>query len=326
MLALSRLNYYRRIFSAYLTPQKSHLTFWHETPEINDHFRPGVLGEYYMPFSAKADYSGEYDREGVPLLNYHGKIGLQYNPIAIAQYGLANHRSFSRTGDLERRRKFLAAADWLVTNLEKNAQGMCVWNHHFDWEYRTLLKAPWRSALAQGQGISILVRAYHHSKNPLYMETAKLAFEPFLMTIDKGGVSYIDERGDTWFEEYVVFPPTHILNGFIWASWGVYDYFVATAESAAERLFRQAIQTLSANIHRYDAGFWSLYEQSGTKLKMLASPFYHHLHIVQLKILHQLTGEEIFRRYAEKWEGYRRNRLYQKFSLFHKGIFKLLYY
>nr|NIO19363.1 hypothetical protein [Candidatus Aenigmarchaeota archaeon] len=135
-----------------------------------------------------------------------------------------------------------------------------------------------------------------------------------------------DERGDTWFEEYVVFPPTHILNGFIWASWGVFDYFVAKGESVAERLFHQAIQTLCANIHRYDAGFWSLYEQSGTKLKMLASPFYHHLHIVQLKILHQLTGEEIFRRYAEKWEGYRRNRLNQKFAQLYKVIFKLFYY
>lgn len=30
-----RLNYYRRIFAAYLTPQKSQLTFWHEVPEEN---------------------------------------------------------------------------------------------------------------------------------------------------------------------------------------------------------------------------------------------------------------------------------------------------
>ena len=28
----NRLQYYRRIFSAYLVPGKSQLTFWHETP------------------------------------------------------------------------------------------------------------------------------------------------------------------------------------------------------------------------------------------------------------------------------------------------------
>ena len=29
-------------------------------------------------------------KNGIPLLNYHGIIGKQYNPIAIAQYGLGN--------------------------------------------------------------------------------------------------------------------------------------------------------------------------------------------------------------------------------------------
>ena len=148
-----RLHYYRRLFAAYLTSQRSHLTFWYEVPEVNESFHPGELDEYYMTFTAKADYPGAYDQAGIPLLNYHGKVGTQYNPIAIAQYGLGNYNLFHRTGDAERRRKFLAVADWLVTNLEQNLAGLWVWNHHFDWEYRTSLKAPWYSALAQGQGI-----------------------------------------------------------------------------------------------------------------------------------------------------------------------------
>ncbi|MGB9553467.1 MAG: hypothetical protein ACPL7L_03735, partial [bacterium] len=71
----NRLNYYRRIFAAYLISKKSHLTFWHEVPEVNENFRISELGEYYMPFTAKADYPGQYDQKGIPLLNYHGKIG-----------------------------------------------------------------------------------------------------------------------------------------------------------------------------------------------------------------------------------------------------------
>src|SRR5580698_7876869 len=84
---LPRLAYYRRIFSAYLLGRKSHLTFWHETPAENPNASANELGEYYMPFSEKADYQGHYDSSGVPQLDYHGHIGLQYNPIAIAQYG-----------------------------------------------------------------------------------------------------------------------------------------------------------------------------------------------------------------------------------------------
>ena len=77
MPLLPRLSYYRRIFSAYLLGGKSHLTFWHETPAENPNARPGELGEYYMLFAEKADYRGAYDSGGIPLLDYHGTIGLQ---------------------------------------------------------------------------------------------------------------------------------------------------------------------------------------------------------------------------------------------------------
>lgn len=106
------LSYYRRIFSAYLFGGKSHLTFWHETPAENPNASASELGEYYMLFAEKADYPGAYDSFGVPLLDYHGRIGLQHNPIAIAQYGLGNYNLFHRSGDLERRKKFFLTADW----------------------------------------------------------------------------------------------------------------------------------------------------------------------------------------------------------------------
>ena len=222
------LDYYRRIFSAYLLGGQSHLTFWHESPAENPQASPSKLGEYYMLFAEKADYNGVYDAQGVPQLDYHGRIGLQYNPIAIAQYGLGNYNLWRRTDDPERRRKFFLIADWLFSNLEPNRHGILVWNHHFDWEYRDPLKAPWYSALAQGQGISVLVRAHHESGDPRYLDAASSAFFAFQQSVDNGGVAFTDESGDLWFEEYIVFPPTHILNGFIWALWGVYDCFLAT--------------------------------------------------------------------------------------------------
>ena len=326
MLIRRRLNYYRRIFAAYLTPGQSQLTFWHDTPEANENAQTTELGEYYMTFAAKADYPGAYDAAGIPLLDYRGALGLQYNPIAIAQYGLGNYNQSRRTGNPDRRRKFMTAADWLVANLADNAAGLAVWNHHFDFEYRTLLKAPWYSALAQGQGISLLVRAHRETGDPRYLEAASRAFEPFLKTIDEGGVAHADEAGGTWFEEYLVDPPTHVLNGFIWASWGVYDYFLATGKPAARELFDRAIETLATDLPRYDVGFWSVYDQPGTRLRNLASPLYHRLHVVQLTVLHQLTGKDIFQRYATRWEEYRRSAWKRALALSAKSLFKLVYY
>jgi len=326
LTTLPALGYYRRIFRAYLVGGKSHLTFWHENPRENPHATPDELQEYYMLFAEKADYQGDYDSAGVPLLNYHGPIGLQYNPIAIAQYGLGNYNLFRQTGDPARRIKFLLAADWLCSHLEPNSHGLPVWNHLFDWEYRERLKAPWYSGLAQGQGISLLVRAHKETAKPAYLDAARRALAGFFEPTNAGGVAFTDDRGHLWFEEYIVSPPTHILNGFIWAAWGVYDYFLATQDTSAQQLFSRAVKTLLHNLDRYDLGFWSLYEQSGTRLPMVASNFYHRLHIVQLRIMHRLTGEDAFARVAGRWQDYTHRRRNRARAFCYKSVFKLCYY
>jgi len=323
---MGRFSYLQRIFSAYLTRNKSQLTFWHGKPQLNENFEPGKLGEYYMPFIAKANYPGQYDDKGIPMLDYRGAVGLQYNPIAIAQYGLGNYNLYRRTGEETRKSKFLNVADWLVENLEETSYGTRVWYHHFDWEYRDKLKAPWYSGLAQGQGLSLLVRAHQESGNGCYLEAGREVFDTFKKDLKQGGVTCTDNKEYIWFEEGIVDPPTHILNGFIWAIWGVYDYFLHTKDQVASRLFEEAVKTLSDNLSEFDVGFWSLYEQSGTRMKMLASPFYHSLHIIQMGVMHRLTGEPVFRHFADKWDTYRRSSIKRNAAFIYKAIFKLLYY
>jgi heparosan-N-sulfate-glucuronate 5-epimerase len=188
----SRLSYYRRVFGAYLVPGNSQLAFWHDTPQLNPRATTETLGEYYMDFESKADYALHSDARGIPLLDYRGKIGVQYNPIAIAQWGLGNYNLFCRTKDPERRVRFLNAADWLCENLTQNRSGLWVWPHNFDWEYRETLKAPWYSGLAQGQGISLVVRAHKETERPEYFHAAQRAFASFLMQVEDGGLTYTD--------------------------------------------------------------------------------------------------------------------------------------
>ena len=326
MTLSTRWHYYRRIFGAYLGSGRSQLTFWHESPEMNPRAEPGGSGEYYMRFREKSDYAGHYDSNGIPMLDYHGAIGLQYNPIAIAQWGLANFNRFRENGDESRRQKTLKAADWLCTNLEQNSQGLWVWNHHFDWEYRDTLKASWYSGLAQGQGISLLLRAHAQAGDEKYLQAAERAFVPLTRFVSAGGVLFEDHEKNLWIEEYLVDPPTHILNGFIWALWGVFDYRLARGDAAAGAIFERGVTTLMQNLERYDTGYWSLYEQSGTRLKMLSSPFYHRLHIVQLRVMARLTGHKYFLEVADRWERYTHSSANRTRALLEKSVFKLLYY
>jgi len=86
------------------------------------------------------------------------------------------------------------------------------------------------------------------------------------------------------------------------------------------------VRTLLHNLERYDLGFWSLYEQSGTRLPMVASLFYHQLHVVQLRVMHRLTGEDAFTRVANRWESYARSSSNRIRALCYKIAFKLCYY
>lgn len=279
-----------------------------------------------MIFAEKAAYKGPHDENGIPLLDYCGKLGQQYNPIAIAQWGLGNYNIFKQSGSGQAYEKFLSASDWLCSRLQPNSQSVHVWNHDFDWEYREALQAPWYSGLAQGQGISLLLRAHAETANRKYLNAASLAFRSFLTDIASGGVTFRDSEKNLWLEEYIVTPPTHILNGFIWAAWGVYDYFLATGSREAMGLFCSAVKTLQANLHHYDLGFWSRYELSGTFLPMISSPFYHRLHVSQLRIMYRITSESIFEHYASRWENYATSKSKRTRALVYKGAFKLCYY
>jgi hypothetical protein len=59
---------------------------------------------------------------------------------------------------------------------------------------------------------------------------------------------------------------------------------------------------------------------------MVASRFYHELHIVQLQILFRMTGEQKFSEVAERWSRYAANPMNRSRALLYKGAFKLCYY
>ncbi len=323
---IKRIQYWDRIIKAYVLGKKSQLTFWHGEPKINKNFNIDSLGPYYMSFNKKAEYQGFFDKNGIPMLDYQGVIGLQYNPIAIAQWGLGNYNLWYDLKSEINYKKFILCADWLINNLEMNSHGYKVWMHHFDWEYRDLLQSPWYSGLAQGQGISVLIRAYEHTKKDKYLHAINDAIQVFMKSTDEGGVNYFDENNNNWIEEYIVHPPTHILNGFIWGLWGIYDYLLVFNDQKIKNLYDKYIHTLLVELHSYDTGYWSLYEHSGTNLKMIASLFYHKLHIVQLRIMYSLTGEIIFDKTADKWSSYLGGYINRKRAFLNKIIFKIFYY
>jgi hypothetical protein len=146
------------------------------------------------------------------------------------------------------------------------------------------------------------------------------------MPVSRGGVLVTEANGDVWIEEYIVEPPSHILNGFVWALWGVYDYARWSRRPAASALWETCVRTLAARLDDFDTGWWSLYEAPTSGRPMLASLYYHRLHAVQLRVLHELTGNEVFAARAARFEAYARRRVSRARAFVEKAWFKIVRY
>jgi heparosan-N-sulfate-glucuronate 5-epimerase len=323
--SIARIAYLARLLQVYAQPGAGPLSFWYEEPELNEAYRRDPR-QYFMRFRGKADYAGPFDAHGIPLLDYRGSIGRQYNPIAIAQYGLARFNRWCDSGRRTDEDEWLAGSRWLASTLQPNAHGVPVWFHHFDWPYKQLLTAPWQSGLAQGTGVSLLVRAAAATGDDRFGDAAHRAFRSLELSMADGGVLAVDAQGHVWIEEYLVDPPSHILNGFVWALWGVLDYARWSGRPGAARLWEECVNTLKARLSDFDIGWWSLYEASNTQQRMLASLYYHRLHAVQLRVLYDLTGIETFAAYATRFEAYARQPVSRARAFVEKAWFKVRRY
>ncbi|MFH1559952.1 MAG: D-glucuronyl C5-epimerase family protein, partial [Chloroflexota bacterium] len=199
------------------------------------------------------------------------------------------------------KKAFFAQADWLVKNKRVAVDGEALWE--IDYNFTPFnLDIPWVSAMAQGQIISVLLRAYQLTADMGYYNDAEKALKAFRFPTVRGGVTWTDERGYAFYEEYPSQPPCHVLNGHIWAMLGLYDFYRVADSQEALELFDAGVATMKKYLPYYDTGYWSkhdLLRQPGyTAIR------YHHYHIELLKVLHEITGDNLFGDYVQRWSSY----------------------
>jgi hypothetical protein len=304
----------------------SSVSFWHLPVKYDgtvDYRDPHF---YYLDLSEKLKYRGHFDSGGIPMLDYKGNIGVRYNPCAVAQYGLGALYDFGKRGSKDSFAKFLSSAEWLSGNLKiiSEENNLYLWLYDFDLDAYSI-KAPWASALAQGQGISLLIRAYKITGDKKYALKAIQAFQSFLVGVEKGGVRRNLGEG-VIFEEVPTNKPSCILDGFMFSLFGLMDLYIFHAEQKALEEFEKAYETLKRILPQYDMKFWSRADLYVNWPRMISSLFYHKLHIYQLDILYHITGNGIFKHYSYKWNKYLQNNLFKFTALIYKAMFKIFFY
>ena len=236
--------------------------------------------------------------DGVPFVDYRGTLGRQFNPVVVSQTALA-HFGRIHTGDPDARRQFLNCADWLVVHRVRQA-GFSTLDYDFAW-VTYALTPPWRSGMAQGRALEVLVRAHELTDETHYLDVAHELLSAFFVEVDSGGVTYKSDGKGWWYEEYA--QPScrrsHVLNGMMFAVLGIYDYYEYTGftDIAAGILFDQGVLSLQSALSLYDHNGDSNYDRLGDR----AGPKYHAIHIDQLDQLYAITHHEVFRLYRDRW-------------------------
>jgi len=331
---MARIDYLQRIWSAYVLNRcDSNTSFWHTTLSVNqlDDYDLNNVHRYPMNFISKIDYKNYTDDDGIIMLNYRGNIGLQYNPNAIAQQALGFYDNYISEGGRKWEDAFLTQASYFLKKGRAIRDDIVLWEYNFPFEMRNNLSSPWRSALAQGQALSVLIRAHKMTKKGLFAELAHKGYNAFLyLARDHEGGVLDDQDGYTWLEEYIVNPPNHVLNGFIWALWGVRDYAVYFKDNQAYNLWEECLRTLEANLANYDLGFWTGYDwpQGYDKIQpiMPASMYYQRLHAVQMLAMYNLTRRRVFLRYYRMWYSYLQSPRNKVISQVWKAYFKFRHF
>ena len=151
--------------------------------------------------------------------------------------------------------------------------------------------------MVQGEGASLLIRAYKESDDSKYLIAAKKAIRLMLIPEEDGGTALYKDN-DVLFQEFAY--QSTILNGWIFAIFGLYDYVKISGDLDIQQILGKTIHSIAVNLYRFDNGYWSMYNMDG----MITSPFYHNLHIAQLEVLYDLFGVEEFKVYHDRWKGY----------------------
>lgn len=280
----------------------------HVNQDIGKHFERNELCGYYNNMKEKVSYMPHIvDSDDMPVLRTESGVDFHF-PVAIFQFSFGLLDFYYETREEKYLKKFHQCAEWAINNQMENG----AWDN-FSYIY---VNNPY-GAMAQGEGASLLLRAYKLFDDKKYLKAAEKAIRFMLSDVKDGGCTLYDKEFVV-FLEYSHLPA--VLNGWIFSWWGLYDYYLVTGDNGIYSIMQKSLKTLIKNLPLFTCRYWSNYDLGGK----IASPFYHNLHIAQMQAMFILTREKVFDDYSTLWESQQKNHLYKTMAFIKKSIQKIV--
>jgi len=214
------------------------------------------------------------------IFQYFPGQGLQFHPLANwgRAEALINHGYYPNV------RAFMKE---LIPLAAKRGSSIA-WEYYF---YFGGGAPPWTSGLSQGTALITLARAYRQFNSAHYLGVARRALSLYQLS-PPTGVRVKTRRG-AYYVEYSFYRRYRVINGFIQALIGLYDFAQATNDPTARALFRAGDREARHELPSYDTGRWSRYDNTGVLSRL-------NYHVLLRDFLRQICARTHTRIYCSK--------------------------
>ena len=272
---------------------------------FNINFIEKELRPYYKWGQAPKAENYEKDVNGIIL--WYG----YYHPVLMSTKALNYLTTYQKNGDEWFFNKSIDLADKIIELAEHKNDSYYFPYTWFKIGHNEYFYPNWYSGMAQGRWLSYFSQLYLETKNEKYKNIADKIYISLSDIHPEPNVTVIDKENNYWIEEYPNASPssyhdrgaTHVLNGFVFAIWGLYDYYWIEESSKVKKILQATLTTLynKASDYRRINGnsFYCLKHQKFSYA--IASNHYHDIHIKQLNELYKITGDIFFKELSNKF-------------------------
>ncbi len=313
-MKISRIRFWFKRFLTDVRENRNLPVSISSSPKLDNYY---IVFREHMINSRGGNKPLQFDAQGIPMIHTYIDVedakGYYYYPITIGQYALAVFHEYLIHNEDQKKDHFLRIADWFISSVHFDAVQGAYWlTESPKPEYK--INQPWMSAFAQSRAISVLLRAWQLTDSGHYLDLAESALIPFTKDIQNGGVAAHLDNDHPFYEEYVADEPTMVLDGHMFALFGINDFIRSVPSdrpslNLATKIFNRGIDSLLYWLPEYDLGYWLRFNLCGMDHYPKIDPCtigYLRLACTQLEILHKITENKELGTYASKFRSYDR--------------------
>ncbi len=290
------MNYFTMLKRALLNFFKGRRYFGHYQKEGRV-FVPGEIRGYFNDFIHKTEWKGEL-KDGIPIMDFGNKR--TYFMINVLQKALGHWDRYLLYKSEKDKKEFIKLCEFSL-NVQDEKGGFKIWD---DIGVSEFFISPY-SSICQGHAISCFLRAYIMTGREKFLNAGRKALDVLFLDIKKGGVLRRLNGSIIILEEYPEEKLNGVLNGWIYAIYGIYEYWIFEKVREVYNFLLENLNSLKRLLPLYDSGFWSFYNLK----KEIAPLFYHELHIELLNTFYKIFEEDIFLNFSKKFMSYKKRKL-----------------